>query len=330
MKYRMIGPHRGGRVTAVTGVPSQPYTFYMGSTGGGVWKTTDAGHSWANISDGYFAVASMGASRGLALESRCRLRRHRLVENPQQCLHRPRHLQIHRRRQDVDLHRACATPAKSPPSASTPPIPTWSTSPRSAIPSSPNTDRGVFRTQRWRQDLEEGPLRFRRRGRGRSRTAARQPQRRLRLHVARPAQALDHHQRRARRRHLQEHRWRRHLEQARRRPAQRSVRPQQRRHLGVQAESHLRAHRGQAGLGPLPLRRRRRDLDAGQRRRRPSSRGRSTTTRSASTPTIPTSSSIGDESWFKSTDGGKTFRTRPAPHGDHHDIWINPEELAIT
>jgi photosystem II stability/assembly factor-like uncharacterized protein len=61
MKYRMIGPYRGGRVTAVTGVPSQPMTFYMGSTGGGVWKTTDAGHSWANVSDGYFSVASMGA-----------------------------------------------------------------------------------------------------------------------------------------------------------------------------------------------------------------------------------------------------------------------------
>ncbi len=61
MHYRMIGPDRGGRVTAVTGVPSEPQTFYMGSTGGGVWKTVDAGHSWKNISDGFFAVASMGA-----------------------------------------------------------------------------------------------------------------------------------------------------------------------------------------------------------------------------------------------------------------------------
>ena len=61
LHYRMIGPERGGRVTAVTGVPSQPYTFYMGSTGGGVWKTVDAGHTWTNISDGFFAVASMGA-----------------------------------------------------------------------------------------------------------------------------------------------------------------------------------------------------------------------------------------------------------------------------
>ena len=61
MRYRQIGPFRGGRVTAVTGVPAEPYTFYMGSTGGGVWKTTDAGHSWTNVSDGFFSAASMGA-----------------------------------------------------------------------------------------------------------------------------------------------------------------------------------------------------------------------------------------------------------------------------
>ena len=61
MHYRNIGPFRGGRVTAVTGVASQPRTFYFGSTGGGVWKTTDAGATWNNVSDGYFAVSSMGA-----------------------------------------------------------------------------------------------------------------------------------------------------------------------------------------------------------------------------------------------------------------------------
>lgn len=61
LRYRMIGPYRGGRVTTVTGVSSQPYTFYMGSTGGGVWKTTDAGHNWVNVSDGYIPVGSIGA-----------------------------------------------------------------------------------------------------------------------------------------------------------------------------------------------------------------------------------------------------------------------------
>ncbi|MFB3069528.1 MAG: WD40/YVTN/BNR-like repeat-containing protein, partial [Gemmatimonadales bacterium] len=48
-------------VTAVTGVASQPATFYMGSTGGGVWKTTDYGRNWVNISDGFFATGSIGA-----------------------------------------------------------------------------------------------------------------------------------------------------------------------------------------------------------------------------------------------------------------------------
>ena len=61
LKYRMIGPGRGGRVTAITGVPSEPRTFYMGSTGGGIWKTTDAGQSWNNVSDGQVSVGSMGA-----------------------------------------------------------------------------------------------------------------------------------------------------------------------------------------------------------------------------------------------------------------------------
>ncbi len=61
LRYRSVGPLRGGRVTAVTGVAQEPLTFYMGSTGGGVWKTTDAGYSFVNVSDGYFAVASIGA-----------------------------------------------------------------------------------------------------------------------------------------------------------------------------------------------------------------------------------------------------------------------------
>ncbi|MDB4886057.1 MAG: hypothetical protein JWN79_1495, partial [Gemmatimonadetes bacterium] len=61
MRYRMIGPARGGRVTAVTGVAQQPSTFYFGSTGGGVWKTTDAGMSWRSTGDQAFASASIGA-----------------------------------------------------------------------------------------------------------------------------------------------------------------------------------------------------------------------------------------------------------------------------
>ena len=61
MHYRNIGPFRGGRVTTVTGVPGQIFTYYMGATGGGVWKTTDAGTTWQNISDGYFNTTGIGA-----------------------------------------------------------------------------------------------------------------------------------------------------------------------------------------------------------------------------------------------------------------------------
>jgi photosystem II stability/assembly factor-like uncharacterized protein len=60
LQYRSIGPHRGGRSAAVTGVPGQPNLFYFGATGGGVWKTTDGGRTWGNISDGYFG-GSIGA-----------------------------------------------------------------------------------------------------------------------------------------------------------------------------------------------------------------------------------------------------------------------------
>ncbi len=61
LEFRMIGPTRGGRVTAVTGHRDHPYTFYMGATGGGVWKTTDYGTTWSNISDGFFETGSIGS-----------------------------------------------------------------------------------------------------------------------------------------------------------------------------------------------------------------------------------------------------------------------------
>ena len=52
MEFRNLGPFRGGRVTAVEGIPDQPFTFYIGTTGGGVWRTTTGGQTWHNVSDG--------------------------------------------------------------------------------------------------------------------------------------------------------------------------------------------------------------------------------------------------------------------------------------
>lgn len=63
LQFRNIGPSRGGRATAVCGDVQNLGTFYMGATGGGVWKTKDFGQSWRNISDGFFTTPSIGAIR---------------------------------------------------------------------------------------------------------------------------------------------------------------------------------------------------------------------------------------------------------------------------
>lgn len=60
MKYRNVGPTRGGRVTAVAGTVAAPSTFYLGASGGGIWKTEDYGTSWNNVSDDYFSTPSIG------------------------------------------------------------------------------------------------------------------------------------------------------------------------------------------------------------------------------------------------------------------------------
>ena len=61
LEFRLIGPFRGGRSVAVAAHPSEPHTYYMGTTGGGVWKSVDGGTYWRNVSDGFFKRASVGA-----------------------------------------------------------------------------------------------------------------------------------------------------------------------------------------------------------------------------------------------------------------------------
>lgn len=65
LEYRLLGPFRGGRSAAVTGVPNQPNLFYFGATGGGVWKTINGGREWENISDGFFggSIGSISVSK---------------------------------------------------------------------------------------------------------------------------------------------------------------------------------------------------------------------------------------------------------------------------
>ena len=67
MKWREVGPYRGGRVAAVEGIPQQRDTYYLGSTGGGVCKTSDGGTHWKSVSDGFFG-GSIGAVAVSALD----------------------------------------------------------------------------------------------------------------------------------------------------------------------------------------------------------------------------------------------------------------------
>jgi len=61
LRWRSVGPHRGGRVVAVAGHPTEAGTFYFGACAGGVWKTTDGGLTWLCVSDGFFTTAAVGA-----------------------------------------------------------------------------------------------------------------------------------------------------------------------------------------------------------------------------------------------------------------------------
>src|SRR3989442_14603394 len=61
LQARLVGPYRGGRVVAVAGHPTDAMTFYFGACAGGVWRTTDGGTYWENVSDGFFETAAVGA-----------------------------------------------------------------------------------------------------------------------------------------------------------------------------------------------------------------------------------------------------------------------------
>ncbi len=107
LEWRSIGPFIGGRVVAVAGVPRKPDLFYMGGVQGGVWKSTDYGQNWTNITDGKIpGVADpIGALAVADSNPQRHLRRNRRSRHSRRFRHRRRHLQIDRRRQDVVVRR---------------------------------------------------------------------------------------------------------------------------------------------------------------------------------------------------------------------------------
>ena len=145
MRWRMIGPFRGGRTPVAVGVPSQPNVFYMGVNNGGVWKTTDYGNTWqpdlrrpADRLD--------RRDRGGALRSEHHLRRQRRRIAAARSFGRRRHLQIDRRAARPGNISGCATASRSLRSSVDPRDPNRVFVAVLGHPYGPNEERGVFRS----------------------------------------------------------------------------------------------------------------------------------------------------------------------------------------
>ena len=103
-EWRSIGPDRGGRSIAVTGVKGRPREAYFGAVGGGLWKTTDGGENWLPVTDGQIKSASVGAV-AVAEPTRPGVHRHGGVLHPRQHHAGRRRLPVGGCRQDLDPRR---------------------------------------------------------------------------------------------------------------------------------------------------------------------------------------------------------------------------------
>ena len=202
LRWRCIGPHRGGRVVAVAGDPVQPAVFYFGAVGGGVWKTTDGGTYWENVSDGYFTTASIGAVAVSESDPNVLY-----VGSGEACirgnmthgdgvykstdagrswtnvgLKDTRHIgRVRIHPDDPDLVYVAAL----------------------GHAFGPNEERGVFRSKDGGASWEKGTVQERQGRRGRPVHGPRQSPRPLRVHLASASRAVDVHERRPRQRSVQ-------------------------------------------------------------------------------------------------------------------------------
>ena len=171
MRWRSIGPYRGGRTRAVAGVPSQPNVFYIGVCNGGVWKSTDYGRRWDPIFDDQ-PTGSIGAIAVAPSDPEHRLCRERGGPPAARPLGRRRDLPLDGRRKDLDAPRPPRRPADPPDHRrSAQPRPGLRRRPRPSL----RTERraGHLPLDRRRADLPEGPLQGREHRRFRARLRSR-------------------------------------------------------------------------------------------------------------------------------------------------------------
>ena len=224
MRWRNIGPFRGGRTRAVAGVPSQPNVFYIGAVNGGVWKTTDLrAHLEADLRQPADGLDRRHRSRALRPEHHLRGQRRRPASP--RSFGRRRHLQVHRRGQDLDAPRPARRPADSADrhrSAQSRPAVRRRAR---AILTDPIPERGIYRSTDGGQSFEKVLYKNENIGRQRrGRSIPPNPRHRL-CHVVGGARGTvgERRMERHRRRHLQIHRRRADLAAADRRSARRRL-----------------------------------------------------------------------------------------------------------
>ena len=159
LKWRSVGPFRGGRVLAVEGALDDPKRFYFGAVNGGVWRTDDAGRTWAPIFDAV-NVGSIGAIAVAPSAPKTHLRRHRRGRHALRHRAGHRHVPLRRWRCDLDCHRAQPTRSKSAKILVDPRNPKVLLVAALGHPYGPNAERGVFRSSdggaHWTQNPVQG------------------------------------------------------------------------------------------------------------------------------------------------------------------------------
>ena len=204
--FRAIGPTRqSGRITDFAVPELEPWTIYTATGSGGLWKSVNNGQTWESIFDNQ-PVISIGDIAVAAVESQHRLRRHRRGEHLAEHLPRRRHLQVHRRRQDLDERRPQGHPPHRP-HGDSPEEPRHRLRRGAGAPVLGERRARRLQDDRRRQDVDQVARREGRRQddrRRRHRDGPGQARHALRGHLRQGAQALDVQPRRPRQRDLQD------------------------------------------------------------------------------------------------------------------------------
>ena len=325
MKWRCVGPFRGGRIVAVSGSYDDPSTFYFGAVAGGIWKTTDAGSYWTPISDGYLNTSSIGALAVAPSDSnviyagtgettiRIDVTHGDGVYKSTDAGKSWDHIGL----EDTRFIGKIRVHPDNPDIV-------WVAALGHAY--GPNKERGVFKSVDGGANLEAGAVRQREGGRGRHH-ARRQPPHSLRDDLGSAPQVLADQQRRRGQQHLAQHRRRRHLGEHHRQPGTAKGNARQDRRLRLTGASGrvwaLVEHTTEGGVY--------RSEDHGDTWIKVERQPKSAFPAPGTTSTSPPTRSTPIRSMSTISTSGKAPMAAPlladsVPHGDCHDLWIDPKD----